>query len=68
MKQYTNFINGEWTSPTNNEFKDVENPTTEETIAQVAYSSNEDVDQAVEAAKKPSLLGINYPLRKEPVM
>ena len=51
MKQYTNFINGEWTSPTNNEFKEVENPTTEETIAHVAYSSNEDVDQAVEAAK-----------------
>ena len=51
MKKYNNFINGEWTAPTSNEYKEVENPTTEETIAQVAYSANEDVDQAVEAAK-----------------
>ena len=45
MKKYNNFVNGEWTAPTNNEYKDVENPTTEETIAQVAYSANEDVDR-----------------------
>ena len=51
MKKYNNFINGEWTTPTNNEYKEVENPTTEEKFAQVAYSANEDVDQAVEAAK-----------------
>lgn len=52
MKKYNNFINGTWQEPTSNEFKDVENPTTEETIAQVAYSNNADVDQAVAAAKE----------------
>lgn len=51
MKQFDNFINGKWTAPTNNEYKDVENPATEETIAQVAYSAREDVDNAVDAAK-----------------
>lgn len=51
MKQFDNFINGKWTAPTNNEYKDVENPATEETIAQVAYSASEDVDNAVDAAK-----------------
>ena len=56
MKKYNNFINGVWTAPTNNEYKEVENPTTEETFAQVAYSANEDVDQAVEQLRQPFLL------------
>lgn len=51
MEKYNNYINGEWLAPADNEYKDVENPTSEETIAQVAYSSNDDVDKAVEAAK-----------------
>lgn len=67
MNKYDNFINGAWVKPTNNEYKDVENPTTEKTIAQVAYSASEDVDQAVAVAKNAFTGWNNLPLDERTV-
>ena len=46
-----NYINNEWVSGLNGNKFDVENPFTEEIIAQVPKSSGNDVDMAVKAAK-----------------
>ncbi|MBA65984.1 MAG: aldehyde dehydrogenase [Candidatus Marinimicrobia bacterium] len=46
-----NYINNEWVDARNGEIFSVENPFTEETIAQVPKSSIRDVDRAVKAAK-----------------
>ncbi|MBG9982024.1 aldehyde dehydrogenase family protein [Aerococcaceae bacterium DSM 111020] len=51
MKQYQNYINGQWMTSNSNEMTAVLNPATEETIAEVTSSNNEDVDKAVQAAK-----------------
>ena len=46
-----NYINNEWVDARDGEIFSVENPFTEETIAQVPKSSIRDVDRAVKAAK-----------------
>ena len=46
-----NYINNEWVNGLDGNKFDVENPFTEEIIAQVPRSSDKDVDMAVEAAK-----------------
>jgi malonate-semialdehyde dehydrogenase (acetylating)/methylmalonate-semialdehyde dehydrogenase len=46
-----NYINGEWVESNSSTFGDVWNPARGEKIATVAYSTKEDVDQAVKAAK-----------------
>ena len=46
-----NYINNEWVDARDGEIFSVENPFTEETIAQVPKSSVRDVDRAVKAAK-----------------
>jgi aldehyde dehydrogenase (NAD+) len=48
---YGLFIDGEFTDGTGSSFKTV-NPATEETLAEVAAASDEDVDRAVRAARK----------------
>src|SRR5699024_11005756 len=50
QKVLKNHINGEWIEP--KEVSDVINPATGETIVQVPLSTEDDVDQAVKAAKK----------------
>jgi aldehyde dehydrogenase (NAD+) len=46
-----NFINGEWLVSTSGNNHDVINPATEECIGQVTFSTAEDVDRAVAAAR-----------------
>ncbi len=47
-----NYINGDWVESATSTFGDVWNPAKGEKIATVAYSTKEDVDQAVQAAKE----------------
>ena len=47
-----NYINGEWVESNSSTLGDVWNPASGEKIATVAYSTKEDVDQAVKAAKE----------------
>src|ERR1700739_4186034 len=46
----TNYINGQWTDSTANEWRDVVNPATGEVLAQVPLADAAEVSQAVEAA------------------
>src|SRR5277367_5445102 len=46
----TNYINGQWTDSSAQEWRDVVNPATGETLAQVPLSDANEVNQAVEAA------------------
>ncbi|RLN97619.1 hypothetical protein BBJ28_00006367 [Nothophytophthora sp. Chile5] len=46
------FIDGKWVTPVNSKYIDVLNPANEEVIQQVAAASAEDVDLAVQAAKR----------------
>ncbi|WP_441232062.1 aldehyde dehydrogenase family protein [Tardiphaga sp. 215_C5_N2_1] len=46
------FIDGTWVNPFSSDFCSVNNPATEETVAQVALGSAADVDRAVEAARR----------------
>ena len=49
--QKKNYINNKWIDASNGRTFDVENPYTEEIIAQVPKSTREDIDKAVLAAK-----------------
>ena len=49
---YKNFVGGEWVDAASGETMEVINPATGETIAAVPSCSADDVDRAVEAAKK----------------
>ncbi|HLQ74513.1 MAG TPA: aldehyde dehydrogenase family protein [Alloiococcus sp.] len=52
MKTYEKiFINGKWQEANSNDYKEVTNTATEEVIAKVKSSTEDDVDQAVQAAK-----------------
>lgn len=42
-----NYINGEWQEPSTGQFAPVINPATGETIAEVAMSGPNDIDEAV---------------------
>src|SRR5208337_4164786 len=46
----TNFINGRWTDSPASEWRDVINPATGETLAQIPLAEADEVNQAVEAA------------------
>ncbi|KGX86919.1 aldehyde dehydrogenase family protein [Pontibacillus litoralis] len=46
-----NFINGEWVHATSNQYTNVTNPATLETLVKVPLSHKEDVDKAVQVAK-----------------
>jgi len=47
-----NFVGGEWVDAASGETMEVLNPSTGEVIAEVAHSAAEDVERAVEAARK----------------
>ena len=52
MKSYQNYINGRWMDSLSNEKIQVEDPATTNIIGEIACAKNEDVDLAVDAAKK----------------
>src|SRR5437588_179104 len=52
VSQHKNLVGGEWVDASGGETMEVLNPATGETIAEVPNSSAEDVDRAVQAAKK----------------
>jgi 1-pyrroline dehydrogenase len=52
VSKFQNFIGGEWVDAAGGETMEVLNPATGETIAEVPRASAEDVDRAVQAAKK----------------
>ena len=51
-KKYTLFIDGKWIAPSKNTYFKTINPSNEETLAEIASASKEDVDLAVQAARK----------------
>ncbi len=51
IDRYRHYINGQWTASTGKDFIDVENPATEEIIAQVPNGTADDAERALEAAK-----------------
>ena len=53
ITQYKNFVGGEWVDAASGETMEVLNPSTGEVIAEVPRSSAEDVERAVDAARKP---------------
>lgn len=52
MATYKQYINGEWTSSSNNKTWDVINPATEEVIATVPFGNDADCKAAIDAAKE----------------
>ena len=52
MKRGKNWIDGKWTESAAGQLTRIENPATGETIAEVPNSIPEDVDRAVQAAKR----------------
>ncbi|TQR20556.1 CoA-acylating methylmalonate-semialdehyde dehydrogenase [Psychrobacillus vulpis] len=51
-KALSNFINGQWVKSTTEEYMEVPNPATGELVAEVPISTYEDLEKAVDAAKK----------------
>ncbi len=52
VSSYKNFVGGDWVDSASGETMEVVNPSTGETIAEVPRGAAEDVDRAVQAAKK----------------
>ena len=52
MKKYQSYIDGKWINSLNGKTITVDNPATEEIIGEVACAGKDDVDLAVDAAKK----------------
>jgi malonate-semialdehyde dehydrogenase (acetylating)/methylmalonate-semialdehyde dehydrogenase len=52
LETLTNFVGGRWTESRATEFFDVHNPATGDVIARTPLSTGEDLDAAVQAAKK----------------
>lgn len=52
LKRLQHYINGEWIDSTGSDVIDVINPATEEVFGQISNGTKEDLDKAVEAAKK----------------
>jgi len=52
MKTYQNYINGKWMDSLSKEKIQVEDPATTNIIGEIACAKNDDIDMAVEAAKK----------------
>jgi malonate-semialdehyde dehydrogenase (acetylating) / methylmalonate-semialdehyde dehydrogenase len=63
-KLLKNYINGQWVEAKTTRYQAVPNPATGETIAEVPISSKEDVDDAVQSAKKAFLSWSKTPVPK----
>ncbi len=64
MREYTNYINGEWVPPSSGRTLESRNPATGETVATVARSGREDVDRAVAVAREAYKKWRKYPAPK----
>ena len=51
-KEYRMFIGGEWREASDGQWLQTFNPATGEVLSQIPQATNDDVDDAVEAAKK----------------
>jgi lactaldehyde dehydrogenase / glycolaldehyde dehydrogenase len=51
VDRYRHFINGQWVASTGKDFIEVENPATEEIVAQVPNGTADDAERALEAAR-----------------
>jgi lactaldehyde dehydrogenase / glycolaldehyde dehydrogenase len=51
VDRYRHYINGQWVASTGKDFIEVENPATEEIIAQVPNGTPDDAERALEAAR-----------------
>lgn len=59
-KTYLNYINGEWVASISNEVEKSLNPADKQAIVgYVQKSTKDDLDLAVEAAKRPKINGAN---------
>ena len=69
MRTLRNYINGEWIEPENDGYLDVENPSTEEIIAQVPLSTTNAANDAISAAKEafPAWAATPVSRRVEPI-
>nr|WP_043933238.1 aldehyde dehydrogenase family protein [Bacillus sp. EB01] len=56
MRKIMNYINGQWSEPSTGRFVPVMNPANGEVLGEVAQSSKEDVDKAVQAARQAQKL------------
>ncbi len=63
-KKYDLFINGEFVQPKSKKYFETINPATEEVIAKVAEANNEDVNAAVNAAKKAHIEWSSLPAKE----
>lgn len=52
MKKYLNYIDGEWSESSSGKYVEILNPANGEVLGEVTQSTKEDVDRAVQAAKK----------------
>ncbi len=57
------YINGEWVDPLSKERMGVENPATEDIVAEIALGSAEDADRAIMAARKAFLGYTGLPVK-----
>ncbi|WP_026575807.1 CoA-acylating methylmalonate-semialdehyde dehydrogenase [Bacillus sp. UNC438CL73TsuS30] len=64
VRTIKNYINGEWVESNTTKYEDVYNPATKEVMAQVPHSTKEDVELAVEAAKKAFEQWKDVPVQK----
>ena len=51
-KKYDLYIDGEWVKPSSGKYFKTINPSNNETLAEIAYANEKDVDKAVKAARK----------------
>jgi len=52
VKTLKNYINGEWQAPSSDRVEDVINPATGEVIGKIAFSTKEDTERAIDAARQ----------------
>ncbi|OIK08912.1 methylmalonate-semialdehyde dehydrogenase (acylating) [Bacillus sp. MUM 116] len=64
VRTIKNYINGEWVESNTTKYEDVYNPATKEVMARVPHSTKEDVQLAVEAAKKAFETWKDVPVQK----
>ncbi|ALC90714.1 aldehyde dehydrogenase [Bacillus sp. FJAT-18017] len=56
MRKIVNYINGQWSEPSTGRFVPIMNPANGDVLGEVAQSSKEDVDKAVQAARQAQKL------------
>ncbi len=62
--QFKQFINGEWTAPSNGKFLEVLNPSNDEVVGLVPDGNEEDAQKALESASKAQKEWAKYPAKQ----